>query len=248
MRTVIAGSLVLLLLFPFAALADEAGKDCITVSGRGMVKARPDVAFITLHVKGTGVLPSNAAEDCKAKTEKVVAGLQELKVATSIEVHAFSLGNNQAQMFMPTQSGTASPEAVNKLVIAAPLDLAKLYSILDTAVQKGALIDSSKPFLPTKEQNAIVYGVKDAGEALLQANRLAMADARSQAEMIAKELGVKLGKVNRVSTKDASGMGGVTSFYGGSENFDYFPVKFFSTAPDEVVVGSNVSVSYELTR
>lgn len=49
-------------------------------------------------------------------------------------------------------------------------------------------------------------------------------------------------------TVSGRGMGGVTSFYGGSENFDYFPVKFFSTAPDEVVVSSNVSVSYELTR
>ena len=248
MRCVIAGSLVLMLLLPVAALSEEAGKDCITVSGRGMVKARPDVAFITLHVKGSGVLPSNAAEDCKTKTEKVVAGLQELKIATSIEVRAFSLGNSQAQMFMPTQAGTVSPEAVNKLVIAAPLELVKLYSILDTAVQKGALIDSSKSFLPTKEQNAIIYGLKNAGEALHQANKLAVEDARAQAEMIAQELGVKLGRVKCISTKDVSGMGTMTGFYGGPENFDYYPVKFFSTAPDEVVVSSNVSVSYELAR
>ena len=241
-------ALALGLLLPAAAQPETPVRDGITVSGFGLVTAKPDVAFITLYVKGNGVLPSNAVEECKTKTEKVLAALKKKHPRiTNVEVRAFALGNSLAQAFSPAQAATVSPEAVKRIVITAPPEPKKLHAILDTAVQSGALIASPNPFYrPSGVQNAIVYGLRNASDASSRAMKAAVNDARSQATAIARQFRRKVGKAVGVATKESVGIFDLAAAYGDLNKHAYHPVKFFSASSDEVRVESRLVVRFEL--
>jgi hypothetical protein len=69
-------------MLPLAIVLTIASADAppltIAVTGRGSVEAKPDVAFVILYVRETGVLPSDAFDRARDKVARVEAALREL--------------------------------------------------------------------------------------------------------------------------------------------------------------------------
>jgi uncharacterized protein YggE len=159
----------------------------ISVTGEGKVNVAPDIAVMYLSVVTRNADINAAWDDNNARTETVLAairgqGVEEADIRSDLSLY-------QQEKYDP--SGQPSGEItfiVTHSLTVVVRDLAQVGVVLGVA--QGAGINSI---------GGVTFSLEDPSPALSQARSLAVADARSRAEEIAKELGVTLGKVLTVN-------------------------------------------------
>lgn len=165
----------------------------ITVTGRGEVTTRPDVALLTLGVQ-TGVQPTaeTALGILSDRFERVVgavtaAGVDEDDVTTTnlsiTPLYDYRDGRQ-------TLRGFEASESVRVKI----RDLSSVGDVLARTTGEGV-----------NQAGGLVFQVDDPAQLQLDAQKLAITDARENAKQLADALGVRLG---RVKTFSASGSGG----------------------------------------
>jgi uncharacterized protein YggE len=156
----------------------------ITVTGEATVQATPDMATIMLGVTTDG---ETAVAAMKANNDAVSAVLERLKAAgvdeRDLQTSNLSLNPNWVGYdsgSMPTIAGYSAMNMLNVRV----RDLAKLGDLLDASITDGA-----------NTLNGISFEVSAPRPVMDEARKLAVADAKARAELLATAAGETLGAV-----------------------------------------------------
>ena len=193
-RIVLALAIVALATAP--ATAQEAPQTpTLTAEGAGVVTAAPDIVIVTIGVTTRGARPAEAlaanSADMRAVIDAVTAaGVAERDVATS----GFSI----SPVYGAQRPGVETPapivayEVTNQLTVRIR-DLAASGAILDRVVAAGA-----------NQINGIRFDIAEPQPLEDEALRLAIADAKRKADLMAAAAGVRLVRVLSVSAYGAA--------------------------------------------
>lgn len=214
------------------AMADGLARpNTILVSASGKVETAPDMATMTLSIRGEGKTPDAATAALAAKQKAIFAGLRGLDPKLEVRTGGIAFrevrGGNCANS--PDSDG-----AISMAQMAEDLDDAATMASTDAA---GGSFDANAKgpcrvvgHRATTETSIRLASVKDAGTAVGLAGRLgaanarvenfglrddsvaarraldqAMANARSQAAALAAASGLKLGPVVSIMNGDVAG-------------------------------------------
>ncbi len=188
-RTTIAFGLILVALLALAAgsaIAADAARRTITVTGTGIVLATPDKAVVTLGVETEAKTAGDALAHNNESMHAVTQVLSDAGLASQdIQTSTFSIS---PQIVYPSKSRDEPPRItgykVTNQVHATVRDLNEIGALLDKVVAAGA-----------NRVNDISFAVSEPQPLLDEARRLATRDAIRKARLFAEEAGVSLGAI-----------------------------------------------------
>nr|WP_223613455.1 SIMPL domain-containing protein [Phyllobacterium calauticae] len=223
---------------PFAAMAEEAPRPRITVTGEGEATAAPDMAIVSLVVlqeKPTAREALTANNETMAKVLDAMkkAGIAERDLQTSgfnIDPRYVYPDNKQGQ---PPQAPKIVGYAVSNSLSVRVRDLKKVGEILDQSVTLGV------------NQGGNLTFTNDKPEAIVEeARKKAVANAIAKAKTLTAAAGVEVGKVIEISEQTFQ-----PRPYGGAPRAKMMAAEASDSVP--VAAGENsynvtVNVTFEL--
>lgn len=164
----------------------------INVTGNSQVILAPDIAYVSIGVHTEAQTAKDAVASNNTQTQSVIDAIKGQGVdVKDIQTTNFSVyqqtktgpnGENQGIIFM-----------TDNTVYVTMRDLTKIGDILDASIAVGA-----------NSIYGITFDVKDKEAALATGRDQAMADAKTQAEELAKAAGASLGAVQSISYYSSS--------------------------------------------
>ena len=155
----------------------------ITVTGNGSVNATPDKASFNFGVQVNAATAEEAINKCNAQAQALVDALKNAGVdASDIQTSSVSLW---PQTSSDGQTVTGY-QASNSVSVSAPIG--KSGSLVDAAVAAGA-----------NQINGPNLSVGDQSSYYAKALKLAVDDAKTQAQAIADAAGLTLGGITHIS-------------------------------------------------
>lgn len=227
MRILSALILTTALALPVAALAEGAAPRSITVTGTGTVQAAPDMATLSIGVTTQGTTAAEALAANSKATEAVIARL----TASGIEARDMQTSNlaiNPNWTGYDSSTPTISGYVASNMLTVRVRALDTTGAVLDAAVADGA-----------NTLNGMTFGLADPEPQLNEARKVAVADARAKAELLAAAAGVTLGEVLAIS--DAGTMADPAPMYRDAVSASPVPVQ-----GGELGLVANVSVTWEI--
>ncbi len=165
----------------------------ISVSGNGKVYLTPDVAYINIGVQSQNANVSEALSANSTKAQEIAKTLQELGVdAKDIQTTNFNI--YPVAQFDKDNQPLPSIFNVDNSVNVTVRDLTILGKLLDAVVRSGA-----------NTINGITFDVVDRSKAISEARKLAVTDARKQADEIAAAAGETIDGLQNMSLSVNSG-------------------------------------------
>ena len=191
----LACALAALTLSAAAAAHDEPKPRLLAVSGEGEVTVAPDRADVSFSAE--------ASEKTLADAEKAVteATARLLKLCDSLGIPKGQVRSAQLNVNPQYDGGVISSRPrivgyqVSRQVDVDLRDLAKLGKLLQGAVDTGA-----------NRVNGVSFGSTKKDEHQRAALALAAEDAKANAEVLAKAMGVKLGRLHALLASESGGM------------------------------------------
>ncbi len=187
----LAAVLALTLAAPVGAQEIGRGRGAtgIHVDGVGQVTAAPDIARLRAGVVSEASEASAALAANSQAMERVLAALREAGVAKEdLQTESFDVSPRYRRS--KVSSGEApmiDGYVVSNRVRATVRDLDKLGAVLDTLVGEGA-----------NQIDSVRFDVAEPEPLLDEARKLAMADARRRATLLAAAEGVTVGRVLQI--------------------------------------------------
>ncbi|HNR94416.1 MAG TPA: SIMPL domain-containing protein [Kiritimatiellia bacterium] len=226
-------------------LADD---NTVTVTGKAEIKKKPDVAYVTLYVKGEGILMVDAAKKADQKVEEIKMALQEqIKGILAVEVSDVAVGEAQREYWGPDRKEESPrPEITRRLRITISPDPVHVYELVDVAIRAGALMQiPSTVHYSGDVRSVVVYGLLDSSGVEAEARDAAMADARKEAQSLAALAGKSLGDVVKVGCGGTFPSGFPVHVMG--RQADY-PTAYVGQNPSEIAVNYSLSVSFDMRK
>ena len=161
----------------------------ISVSGQGKVTAVPDLAVLSLGVQAQANTVAQAQNQANTSMNAVLnavkaAGVADKDIQTSqYSVQQLVTYNNNGQQTV------IGYQVVNSVTVKVHT-VANIGSIIDAAAQAGG--DNTRV-------NSVSFTINDPTPYEMQARDLAVADAKDKATQLAKQAGVRLGRVFYIS-------------------------------------------------
>ena len=155
----------------------------INVNGTGKVYVTPDMAYVYVGVHTQADDVVKALQSNNTQSNKVISALKTLGIADK-DIQTSSLNINPQQQYGPNGEITGTIYMVDNMVYITVRDLKKLNDVLGKVVAAGA-----------NSISGISFDVSDKEKATTEARKLAVEDARKQAEDLAKLAGVELGNI-----------------------------------------------------
>lgn len=202
----------------------------MSASGMGQVYLKPDVAYVYIGVQSLDEGVSQALADNNSKAQAVAKALTDLGVKSDdIQTSAF---NVIPQPQYDPQSGQQSgiKYMVDNTVYVTVRDLQSLGQVLDSVVRAGA-----------NSINGVTFDVLDKESAMNEARELAIADAKKNAEAMAKAAGITLGEIYTLSVYNSGSPVPVFEGKGGMMNAGQAPI-----SAGQLVLTVNADVTYAL--
>jgi uncharacterized protein YggE len=235
---VVLGVVLIAIILAAAQFVGEGTKSVISVSGTASVSVMPNKADIFVKIVS---LEDNAADAQSVNAEisnRVIAALEKEGVKDEdIETSSFRLYPKQKWNEDEETYETVGYEVIHILKVET-LNVEEVGDLLDKAVEAGANGVDRVSFSLTKEKQKEINA---------QALEMASLDAKTKAESITESLGVRLGKISRISESNF--------FY---EGYDYYPraaeieesvpvpKPATQISPSEVEVRANIEIEYEI--
>jgi len=230
-------ALFALLSLPLSAAAqgpDNRGQEAlIRVTGLGNAFVEANYVTINANIEAFEPTSTEAFESLAADLADLTVALSELGVAEE-DIRTSGLTVYREQIFNdmgPTDPPTYNYRATRTIII----------SLNDPSLEEDALnaiFDNGGVNL-----NGVYYSAVNYEEASVEARRLAVEDARTQAEALAAELGVEVGEVVAI-TQYGTGAPYYVTEYGGSLS-GRLPA---DANPNSLVVQVSVEVTFALVR
>ena len=175
--------------------SDNTQTRTMNVSGTGKVKIEPDIAYVNIGVRSQSPEPTEAFSENNAIAERIIQKLMDMGVEQKdIQTRNFNIYKQEGQRF----EGEEEPQStyvVENTVAVVVRDLDSLGEVLSTMVSEGA-----------NTIHGVTFDVEDRETAIEEARKLAIADAKSQAEEIADAADLKLGKIRNISINQNGGI------------------------------------------
>ena len=164
----------------------------VTVTGSGMVTLTPDIAYVSIGVQTQDASAATAVSQNNAQAQAVMNAIKGFGVADKdIQTTNFSI--YPQQQYDNNGKITGIVYQVNNTVYITVRDLTRLGDLLDGAVQAGA-----------NDISSISFDVADKTQALSQARKAAVANARAQADELTAATGTQVGEVQSISYADST--------------------------------------------
>lgn len=202
----------------------------ISVTGAGQVTLAPDIAYIYIGVHTEAASATEAVSDNSTRTQKVTDALKELGLAKEdIRTTNFSIW--PSQQYGPDGKLTGTIYMVDNTVYVTVRDIEKLGELLDTTIQAGA-----------NSINSIQFDLEDKTEALSQARKAAVENAKKQAKELADAAGVKLGEIQTIGFYEATPV----SMFDGKGGGGVAVEAAVPIQPGQLTLTVTVNLTYEL--
>jgi uncharacterized protein len=234
-RLALAGALLALTFSAAAAAHEESRPRLLTVAGIGEVKVVPDRADVSFAVE--------ASEKALADAEKAVGeGVARLlKLCESLDIAKAQVRSAQLSV-QPQYDGSIvsnRPRIVGYMVsrqIDVDLrDLGKLGRLLQGAVEGGANRVSGVSFGSTKKD-----------EHQRAALALAAEDAKANAVVLARSMGVKLGRLHTLTASESGGYPPPAPYLMRMAEAKAMQAPEATYQPGEMAFTANVTVEFDL--
>lgn len=155
----------------------------VTVPGQGSVRVEPDVADLRLGVVSIRPTAAAARSAAAATMQAIIdallaAGVERRDLQTTL------VGLDAVRDYSSPSGPTVTGYQMTNAVEATIRVVATVGAVIDAALAAGAT-----------SMDGLTFRVADPTEALAEARRLAVADARTRATTLAAEAGVTLGRV-----------------------------------------------------
>lgn len=215
------------------APAPEQGARTIEVTGNGEAHVAPDVASLNLAIETHGATAQQSAGENAALAQKVVDALNtKLQGKGKVWTGGYSLYPEYSEPRPNEKPAVTGYRAENSITVETG-EIGMLGGLIDTAIAAGA-----------NRINYLNFTLRDESQARSQAIALAAKDAQTQADSLAKSLGVKLGPVVKATTEaEASPMPVMRA---GSMAMSASMGAPTPVQPNEVTVPATVSITYQI--
>jgi uncharacterized protein len=199
-----SGQLVLLVLAVFLLVMTNhvsntaTNTNTVSFNGEGRVFAKPDIAVISFSILTEAVTSKTAQDDNSKKSEQIVKFLKDQKMedkdikTTGYNVYPqysyprpVPLGSNSINSpeYYPSNPKITGYQ-VNQSFQVKVRDLEKISTVLDGLVSAGA-----------NQVNNLGLQIDDIEEVRNDARELAINDAKEKANVLKKQIGIRLGKI-----------------------------------------------------
>jgi len=173
---------------PQAAPRSDVVMNGISVSGTGKVYINPDLAYVYIGVRSESDDVAKALDKNNEQANEVSNALTSMGVeAKDIQTTAFNV--YPMDQYSPTGEKTGTNFVVENTVFVTVRDLGKLGDLLSEVVNSGA-----------NNIYGIQFDVTDKSSAVTEARKMAVSEAKKQAQELADAAGVKLGKLISLSS------------------------------------------------
>lgn len=159
----------------------------LNVSGTGQIYLVPDLAYINIGVHTEAAKVADALSSNTAQAQKVADVLTGLGIDPK-DIQTTSFNVSPQQKFGPNGEVTGTTYAVDNTVYVTVRDLTKLGTMLDAVVNSGA-----------NNINGITLDSTAKDQALVDARKAAITDARQQAQALADAAGVTLDAIQTIN-------------------------------------------------
>ena len=197
----------ILLSAPVATLADTAQPPTIVVGGSGSVSYAPDIARISLGVRAQSASAAAAANMVNARAASVIGALRKLGV-----VDADIATSDYTIQFQTPDNGDVQPiSGPNASTGVAPKKPAQGYYVATETIDVKTSIAKAGPVLDAgvsagaDETYGISFDTSERTALYRVALSRAVADARAQAEILAKAAGVSIAGVQAINVGSSQG-------------------------------------------
>jgi len=200
---IIGGGIWLALGAFFNAGTSISNQPAITVSGEGIIRAKPDVAILSVGIVteadtvGNAQTQNNTIAD-KVKAAIIAQGVVEADISTS-RYNIYPVGTPYpvpAPLSVTGSEGSVAPVAPEITAIAGQINRVENY--LEIKVRKvdtvGKVIDAATGAGATNIES-IYFSVENKDTLLAQARNLAGTAAKTKADQLAKSMNVSLGRL-----------------------------------------------------
>lgn len=164
----------------------------INVTGNAQVILAPDIAYISIGVHTEAESATEAVASNNSQTQAVIDAIKNQGVdAKDIKTTNFSV--YQQEKTSPTGENLGSYFNTDNTVYVTMRDITKIGAVLDASINAGA-----------NNIYGINFDVEDKEAALATGRDQAMADAKAQAEELAKAGGGTLGAIQSITYYSSS--------------------------------------------
>ncbi|WDV47302.1 SIMPL domain-containing protein [Clostridiaceae bacterium M8S5] len=169
------------------ASTEEVRENILSVKGEGIVKIKPDVAYVNIGVESQNKVSQNAQKDNAKKMDAVIKSLKEKGIKED-EIKTISYNISPIMQYNEnTRKSEITGYKVENQVQVTINDITKVGNIIDTVSGKGANLIRN-----------IIFGTTKQDEYYNQALQLAAKNAKGKADALAKAVGVTVSKPLRV--------------------------------------------------
>lgn len=170
----------------------------VTVTGQGIVYAKPDVAYVSVGVEIERKTAKEAAEENAKIMDKIIKALQKLGIKDedleTIEYSVYPVyfyPEKEPPMVVSYKVRNMINIKITKKTQDGKLDTKLIGEVLDTSTANGANIVSG-----------ITFDILNKDELKLKAIEIAMEDAKKKAETALKVVGEKIRGVQEINISD----------------------------------------------
>lgn len=156
--------------------------DFFTVTGVGKTTITPNIALVTVGVTAQGQSVKGAQKDLNTKMDAISKSIKQLGVDTK-DIKTSNYSINPRYDYQSSLQRIVGYDANSSLTIKVR-DMDKATSVVDVSTANGA-----------NQIGGISFDVDDRSKAENEARTLAVADAKSKAEIASKTAGFTLGKI-----------------------------------------------------
>jgi len=211
-------------------------KDTITVSGKGEVIVKPDIATISFSVLAESMDVGKAQTDSATKMNNIIAFLKNNGIdEKDIKTTDYSIYPRYDYI----NSTIAPYNGTQKL---AGYDVSQTVEVKIRDLTKAGSVLGGIGSLGVTNISGLTFGVDKEDAVKIQARDLAVTDAKTQAQNLAKSLGVRLVKITAFSESN-----NYPIYYAMGAAKD---MAVSSVAPQlpagQNTITSNVSITYEI--
>ncbi len=240
------GAVVALGTYSYVMLKQQSqwgGPMTINVSGKGEVVVKPDIAQFSFSVRGEGVDAATAQGKSAEVINAVTAYLKENGIEDrDVKTEGYNLNPKYKYETKPCLYGAYCPPGeqipdgfeVYQSITVKVRDVNKAGTLLSGVGGKGAT-----------DISGLSFTVDDEEAQKTEARKLAIADAKAQADILAASLGVKI--VKMISYYEDAPM---MPMYGGARMDSMSAKAEMAPTPDiptgENMTTSNVTITYEI--
>jgi uncharacterized protein len=223
------------------------GPTTISVTGKGEVFAKPDIATFTFTVEAKDADASAAQSKAAETMNAVLAYLKEAGIdEKDVKTEYYNLTPEYEYPQVMCTQWSCPPQGqpklvgyqVNQTIAVKVRDMNKAGEIISKVGEKGAM-----------NVSGLSFTIDDEDVLKTEAREKAIADAKDQAEVLAKNLGVHIVRMNGY-WEESDGGYPVAYGMGGDMKFDAMSARAESVVPElpsgENTITVRVNLSYEI--